>query len=402
METRRVVITGMGALTPVGNNVPAFWEGLLAGKNGIGPVTRFDTAEYKAKLAAEVKDFVPENYLPKPEIKRMGRFTQFAVVSAMAAMADANFTLDEAEADRGAEQVRRIRELVANKGDGRFHVFMLNIITPGLKGKPGDSTLMIFPKGKTMLLDAAVTASGHWVVELLEKTGIDRLDYMAASHPHIDHVGGMAEVIDSLHKRGGSIGEFWYPGRDCKGYLAEIRTHLAEGTPFRSFVTGDVETIDGVTIRFYNPSPEDLVGVDDTAMLDVETGNNVSLAMHFTFGRATFLASGDLYAGKEATVAQRFGSALHADIMKANHHGAYTSNTEVWLDTVAPKIVYAISDDDGCYELVERTEKRGIAYYTMGMDGSTLISVDENRNFEILTQKNSTLHHTYKGIIGRM
>ena len=212
----------------------------------------------------------------------------------------------------------------------------------------------------------------------------------------------MAEVIDSLHKRGGSIGEFWYPGRDCKGYLAEIRTHLAEETPVRSFVTGDVETIDGVTVRFYNPSPEDLVGVDDTAMLDVETGNNVSLAMHFTFGKATFLTSGDLYAGKEATVAKRFGSALHADIMKANHHGAYTSNTEVWLDTVAPKLVYAISDDDGCYELVERTEKRDIAYYTMGMDGATLISVDENRNFEILTQKNSTLHHTYKGIIGRM
>ena len=144
---------------------------------------------------------------------------------------------DEALADRSAEQVRRIRELVANQGDGRFHIFMLNINTPSLKGKPGDSTLMIFPKGKTMLLDSAVTASGHWVVELLEKAGIDRLDYMAASHPHIDHVGGMAEVIDSLHKRGGSIGEFWYPGRDCKGYLAEIRTHLAEGTPFRSFVT---------------------------------------------------------------------------------------------------------------------------------------------------------------------
>lgn len=309
---------------------------------------------------------------------------------------------DEALADRSAEQVRRIRELVANQGDGRFHIFMLNINTPSLKGKPGDSTLMIFPKGKTMLLDSAVTASGHWVVELLEKAGIDRLDYMAASHPHIDHVGGMAEVIDSLHKRGGSIGEFWYPGRDCKGYLAEIRTHLAEGTPFRSFVTGDEEHIDGVTVRFYNPAPEDLVGVDDTAMLDVETGNNVSLAMHFTFGKTTFLASGDLYAGKEATVAKRFGSALHADIMKANHHGAYTSNTEIWLDTVAPKIVYAISNDDGCYELVERTEKRGIAYYTMGMDGSTLISVDENRNFEILTQSNSSLHRSYKGIIGRM
>lgn len=309
---------------------------------------------------------------------------------------------DEAEADRSAAQAEQIRDLVAHHGDGRFHVFMLNIITPGLKGKPGDSTLLIFPKGTTMLLDAAVTASGHWVAELLEKTGIDRLDYLVASHPHIDHVGGMPEVIDSLRRRGGSVGELWYPGRDCKGYLAEARTHLAEGTPFRSFVTGDVETIDGVTIRFYNPSPEDLVGVDDTAMLDVETGNNVSLAMHFTFGKATFLATGDLYATKEAVVAQRFGGALHADIMKADHHGAYTSNTEVWLDTVAPKIVYAISDDDGCYELVERTEKRGIAYYTMGMDGSTLISADENGNFEILTQKNSVLHHTYKGLIGRM
>ena len=88
METRRVVITGMGALTPVGNNVPAFWEGLLAGKNGIGPVTRFDTAEYKAKLAAEVKDFDPETVLEKPEIRKTDRFVQYALAAAKEAMAD--------------------------------------------------------------------------------------------------------------------------------------------------------------------------------------------------------------------------------------------------------------------------------------------------------------------------
>lgn len=63
---RRVVITGLGAVTPIGNDVPAFWEGLKTGKNGIGPVTRFDVTDYKAKLAAEVKDFDPALYMEKP------------------------------------------------------------------------------------------------------------------------------------------------------------------------------------------------------------------------------------------------------------------------------------------------------------------------------------------------
>ena len=100
MERRRVVITGLGAITPVGLTAVESWQAVKDGACGIAPITQFDPSDMKVKLAAEVKDFVPENYLPKPEIKRMGRFTQFAVVSAMAAMADANFTLDEAEADR--------------------------------------------------------------------------------------------------------------------------------------------------------------------------------------------------------------------------------------------------------------------------------------------------------------
>ena len=98
METRRVVITGMGALTPVGNNVPAFWEGLLAGKNGIGPVTRFDTAEYKAKLAAEVKGFDPETVVDKKEARKMARFTLLALGAAAEAIQDSGIDC-EAEAE---------------------------------------------------------------------------------------------------------------------------------------------------------------------------------------------------------------------------------------------------------------------------------------------------------------
>lgn len=85
---RRVVITGLGAVTPIGNDVPSFWDGLKSGRNGIGPVTRFDTTEYKAKLAAEVKGFDPSLYLEKTEIRKTDLFTQYALAAAAQAMED--------------------------------------------------------------------------------------------------------------------------------------------------------------------------------------------------------------------------------------------------------------------------------------------------------------------------
>ena len=100
MERRRVVITGIGAVTPLGLTAPESWQAAKDGVCGIGPITQFDSSGQKVHLAAEVKGFVPESYLGKPEAKRMGRFTQMAVVSAREALADAGLTLGEDEADR--------------------------------------------------------------------------------------------------------------------------------------------------------------------------------------------------------------------------------------------------------------------------------------------------------------
>ena len=100
MSKRRVVITGIGALTPLGLTARESWQAVKDGVCGIAPITQFDASAQKVKLAAEVKGFVPENYLGKPEAKRMGRFTQMAVVAAREAVADAAFTLEVAEADR--------------------------------------------------------------------------------------------------------------------------------------------------------------------------------------------------------------------------------------------------------------------------------------------------------------
>ena len=87
-ENRRVVVTGMGAVTPLGNSVAATWEGMKQGKNGIGPITLFDTKDYKAKVAAQVKDFDPKEYMDMNDAGRTDRYIQFAVAAAEQAVSE--------------------------------------------------------------------------------------------------------------------------------------------------------------------------------------------------------------------------------------------------------------------------------------------------------------------------
>lgn len=92
---RRVVVTGMGAVTPLGNDVETFWNAVKQGRLGIDKITRFDTADYKAKLAAEVKDFDPGRYLNARSARRMELFSQYAVVAALSAMEDAGLNMEQ-------------------------------------------------------------------------------------------------------------------------------------------------------------------------------------------------------------------------------------------------------------------------------------------------------------------
>src|SRR5690242_2996815 len=90
--TRRVVITGLGFVTPLGNDVASTWEGLLAGRSGAGPITRFDPAQSPVKFACEVKGFDPGRFLDKKEVRRYDLFAQFALGAAEQAVADACLT----------------------------------------------------------------------------------------------------------------------------------------------------------------------------------------------------------------------------------------------------------------------------------------------------------------------
>ena len=97
---RRVVVTGMGAVTPIGNTLEEYWEGLKEGRNGANLITRFDTSEFKTKFACEVKDFDASKYIDKKALKRMDPFTHFALSTAIMAMEDSRINLDEVDKER--------------------------------------------------------------------------------------------------------------------------------------------------------------------------------------------------------------------------------------------------------------------------------------------------------------
>ncbi len=97
---RRVVVTGLGAITPIGHNVAETWEAIKQGKCGIAPITLFDTTENKVKLAGEVKDFVPEDFLDKRECRRMDRYNQFAMIAAAEAVKDSALDLEKEDLNR--------------------------------------------------------------------------------------------------------------------------------------------------------------------------------------------------------------------------------------------------------------------------------------------------------------
>jgi len=99
MLDRRVVVTGLGVVTPLGTGVEKNWEALMAGQSGIGPITRFDASQFPARIAGEIKDFKPEDWIEKRDIKKMDLFIQYAVASAEQAMQQSSFKITEENAD---------------------------------------------------------------------------------------------------------------------------------------------------------------------------------------------------------------------------------------------------------------------------------------------------------------
>ncbi len=136
MELRRVVVTGLGALTPIGNTLGEYWEGLVSGRSGAAPITRFDASKFKTRFACEVKGFDVEQFIERKEARKMDPYTQFAVVASDQAIKDSGLDLDREDRDRigviwggGIGGLKTFQDECINfgKGDGtpRFNPFFI-------------------------------------------------------------------------------------------------------------------------------------------------------------------------------------------------------------------------------------------------------------------------------------
>lgn len=187
-KNRRVVVTGMGAITPIGNSVEEFWSGIKEGKTGFGPITYFDTADYRCKLAAEVKDFDPAQYMDKKSARRMEQFCQFAVAAAGQAIADAGLIMEQEDpymvgcsvgSGIGSLQaMEREYDRLKEKGPGRVGPMLVPLMISNMAA--GNVSIAYGLKGKSLNVVTACATGTHSIGEAYRTIQYGDADVMVA------------------------------------------------------------------------------------------------------------------------------------------------------------------------------------------------------------------------------
>ena len=196
--TRRVVITGLGAITPLGTRIDTIWDYLSRGVSGIDMITRFDTAAFDTKIAGEAREFAPENYLDKRDIRRTDRFVQFALAAAQDAMDDAHFSVTLANADRvgvyigsafgGLASLEEVHAKLMTQGPHRVSPLFPAIVLGNLAS--GQVSIRFGAAGPNNSSSTACAAGAHSIGEALHLIRRDAADVMIA--------GGTEAVITPL------------------------------------------------------------------------------------------------------------------------------------------------------------------------------------------------------------
>lgn len=173
MKNQRVVITGMGCVTPIGIGVTDYWEGLMTGASGAGPITHFDASGYPVQFAAEAKNFQPDQVLDKREAKKMDRFTQFAAVAALEALNDAEFKEGEMDPDElgvilgcgigGLATLEEQHHNLLNRGPRRVSPFTIPMMISNLAA--GQISILTNAKGPNMTIVTACASATNAIGE---------------------------------------------------------------------------------------------------------------------------------------------------------------------------------------------------------------------------------------------
>ena len=191
MNPRRVVVTGLGALTPIGNTLSDYWEGLISGKSGAAPITYFDASNFKTQFACELKNFDPLDHFDRKEARKLDRFAQYALVSSTEAIEDAQLPLDTIDKDRvgviwgagigGLETFQNeVLNFAANDLKPRFNPFFIPKLIADIA--PGMISIKYGFRGPNFATVSACASSANAL--------IDALNYIRLNHADVIVAGG--------------------------------------------------------------------------------------------------------------------------------------------------------------------------------------------------------------------
>ena len=213
MGLKRVVVTGLGALTPIGNDIPSFWEGLVSGKSGAGMITYFDSTKFRTQFACELKNFDPLNYFDRKEARKLDRFSQYAIVCSDEAIKDSKLNLEKIDKSRigviwgsGIGGFETIQNEMINyaKGDGtpRFNPFFIPKLIPDIA--PGVISIRHGFKGPNFATVSACASSANSLIDSLNYIRLGYSDIIVSGGSEagvtIAGIGGF-NAVQALSKR---------------------------------------------------------------------------------------------------------------------------------------------------------------------------------------------------------
>lgn len=231
-----------------------------------------------------------------------------------------------------------------------------------------DSVFIKLPDGKTLLIDGGEKENGKGIIDYIKKFSTERIDYVVATHPHSDHIGGLPQIIDSFE-----IGEFFMPNAVHTTSIFEDMLNSLEKSNVK--VT---EAKQGVTLfEGENYRAECLSPSKD----EYDNLNNFSAVIKLTYGNKSFLFTGDAEKQIERELVQKYGSDLKADVLKVSHHGSNTSSTSSFLKKVNPEIAVISSGNCNDYghphkEVIDRLESLNVKILRTDKQGTIVLKTD--------------------------
>ncbi|MBE5768984.1 MAG: MBL fold metallo-hydrolase [Clostridiales bacterium] len=282
-------------------------------------------------------------------------------------------------------EVNRYDEVFDPAGDeGNLTVRFLWLGPQVADDKPGDSMILTSPDGKIMVLDAGHPDAAQYVTDALDKLGVTKIDYLVASHPHIDHIGGFPALMDKYEIGALYTSPLEYPTASYNAYMDKAREKNIQHIILKE---GDTLNFgEQVTVEVLNP-PSEIVYPDNYPTGSTQFVNNHSLALKFTYGTSTILLCGDLYTGGEKDVVSRWGDKLDCDVTKANHHGADTSSSSKWRNAVTAEITIVTSDAIESLSNLKKYIRNDKLMYHILWDGCIRLSTPGDGTYQVLTEK---------------